>query len=250
MLRLLALLLLLANLGWFFWHGGTSGDYLRQTDERHEPQRLNRQVDPDRVRVLPPPGAGSDVARASREPAPPRASAPEGLAASSAETVASAAAEPAVSCLVAGPLDDAEATAASGLLRTAGVAPGSWLDTRRERPAVWMIYLGPFSDRTRMRERLVTLQNAQIDAVESPDVPAALEPGLVLGRYATRDEARAQNLELIRQGIVRTARVLQLSPEDGEHRLRFEALDPEQRAILLAIDAPPLAGRWSDCPSR
>lgn len=91
-LRALALLLVLANLGFFIWSQGWQGAGARGAGER-EPERLARQVQPQLLRVLP--GA-------------------QGAAAMAGPTLAG-------SCLEAGPFTPAEAETALAQWRARGI---------------------------------------------------------------------------------------------------------------------------------
>lgn len=57
MLRLLVLLLVLANAGYFAWSQGLLTEYGYAPVEQTEPQRLNQQIRPEALRLLSPEAA-------------------------------------------------------------------------------------------------------------------------------------------------------------------------------------------------
>jgi hypothetical protein len=257
MLRAFVLLLLLANLaflawtqGWITWLVGI--DPLGQRD----PGRVSAQVQPELIRPLGGPagavaGAGAVPARTG---AGPNA---VGSGASAAETVASAPAaaasgsDPAASaivtaavsavpaCLEAGPFSAAEMPEMRTMLRAA-LPTGSWRTERRERPGVWLIYLGKYGTREAALARLEELQRANVRAEElrsSPD----LQPGLSLGRFEDENEARTQQRELARQGV-RGARVISITPPRTMTTVRIERADADLRAQAEGL-VPQMRGR-------
>jgi hypothetical protein len=99
-LRLLVLLLLAANLGFFGWtQGWLDGLAGTRAHADREPERLLRQIDPQSVRVLPPPEA--------------------------ARAMAGAMPDAADACLEAGPFNAGELAAAEAALQTA-LPGGEW----------------------------------------------------------------------------------------------------------------------------
>jgi hypothetical protein len=96
-LRALLLLLILANALWWGWsHGWLPAGLLPwpRDDVQREPERLARQVHPERVQVLPPLAAGQQ--------------------------------QRLTSCWQAGPLDEAQAAAAELELANAGLPSSAW----------------------------------------------------------------------------------------------------------------------------
>jgi hypothetical protein len=210
MLRLLVPLLLLANLVWWALHWPPLAEPLGLGGEQREPQRLARQVDTDRVELLPP---------------------------SRAASAASGAAE-AMACLEAGPLDDAAFAQARQAMALAGIGTEAWVELRRELPGSWGLYMGRFADTEQQRRKVEELQ--RINVVSEP-APPSLAPGLLLGRYTDPAQADAALQRLQARGV-RTARVQVLQAPTVEHRLRIERVSAAARARL-----PASAPAWREC---
>ena len=100
MLRLLVLILILANGLYFAWSEGMLRAYGFAPAQQREPQRLAQQVRPEAIRVLTPAEFKRVEAQVQAELAPKE-------------------------CLVAGPFADAQATSLRQALESA-LAPGAW----------------------------------------------------------------------------------------------------------------------------
>jgi hypothetical protein len=206
MLRLAVIALLLANLLWWALHWPPLAAPLGLGDHQREPGRLARQIEPERVELLRPEAAAS-------------------------------AAETRLSCVEAGPLDDAAFTQARQAIQLAGIGPEAWVEIRRELPGSWGIYMGRFVDAEQMRRKGEELQ--RINIAHEP-APPALAPGLLLGRYTDPQQADAALQRLQSRGV-RTARVQVLQAPTVEHRLRIERASASARARLGG------ATEWRDC---
>lgn len=226
----LALLLLVANAGFFAWSqgwlDGLSG--IRAQPER-EPERAARQFQPHLLRIVP--------ASAASAPAAAVAAAP-------------AAGEGASSCLEAGPWSAADATAAEALLRPALPAE-SWSRRTVEQPGVWAVYMGRFIAADALQKRIEELRRLQLpfDEVTSPP---DLAPGLALGRFDSRAKAE-QALEALGQRGVKTARVVVLAEPATRFTVRIERAEPAlvgQLAVLPgSVAGQPLAKAFRPCAS-
>jgi len=210
-LRVLALLLLVANLAFFAWtQGWLDGVVSVRARGDREPERLAREFQPQRVRVLPP-GEGAAAMAAS---AP--------VAATS------------VACLEAGPYTQAEVRLAEAILRPA-LPAGSWTLRNVEQPGSWIVYLGRFTAAEAMQKKVDELKRlgASFEEVQSP---SELAPGLSLGRFDNRALADKALEQLAARGV-RTARVVALSEPATATVLRIERADP-----ALALEVAALAG--------
>ena len=232
MLRLLALLLLLANGAYFAWSHELLRLYGLGPVQQSEPQRVAQQIRPQEL-LLPKAVASPRAAVASApEPAP---------AASSAS--ASVAAVP-VSCLQAGPYDDQQ-SAALRQVASSTLPTGSWSLVRTVVPAHWIVYMGKYDDADAVDEKKAELKlhDVTFEAVTTP----ALQPGLSLGGYDSR-EAATQALAGLAQRGVRTARVVQDRAELHGQLLMLPAVDDKLRAQLGTMKIP-LAGKaLKACP--
>jgi len=242
MLRLAVLLLLLANAGYYAWSAGLLQGWGLGPVSDAEPQRLEQQVEPQKLRLLTPQTASPAAAPASAVPARPAstasspASAP-GAPASGASIAAAAAAAPQPAlCLQAGTFDARQADALRASL--AAWAPGSWQLEETAVAGRWMVYMGRFPD-----EEIVARKRGELRALKIDyDRPGpALEPGLSLGRFSSEEAAQRGLAQLASQGV-RTARVVQERPDATAYTLRLPAVDDALRPRLEALQ-PALSGK-------
>lgn len=229
MLRLLVLLLALANAAFLAWSLGLLDDVTgwRARGDR-EPERLTRQVRPESILILPPtaidaPASGIEPNPAS--PAPP-------ATASAPQQVVSAEAAPLPACLEAGPFSAAQIGPAQALLQI-NLPRGSWTQVKTERSAMWMVYIGKFDDIRNMAERQVELRRLKVEYDELR-APNELAPGLSLGRFEVR--ANANNLldQLVKRGV-RNARVVESAPASSGHVLRIDKPSARVMAQLAVL---------------
>lgn len=206
MLRLLVLILLLANGLYFAWAQGLLQPLGAAPTQQAEPQRLEQQVRPDALRLI-----GADEARRIEAGAAPRAA----------------------ECLQAGLFDERQATALRESLEPL-LPAGSWsLDTAVE-PARWIIYMGKYLTPEAVTKKKAELRQLGVsfDNLSS----AALEPGLSLGGF-TSQAAAQQQLERLNQRGVRTARVIQEREEARGQVLRLPTVDETLRPRLEEVRA-------------
>lgn len=243
MLRLLVIVLLLANAGYFAWSQQLLARWGWAPVQEAETQRLAQQIRPEALHILPAPGAtpARNVAPIS-EPGPAADAAahstPESPNAPPAPALLTASPAPAARgvCLQAGALDEAEAEA---WRRAARALPqGSWQLERSTTPARWMVYMGRFADNDVLAQKRAELKARNV-AFDKP--AAALEPGLSLGRFASEEAAQRALTTLSNQGV-RTARVVVERPETNTYLLRLPLVDATLQAQLNTL-RPALAGK-------
>lgn len=274
MLRAIVLVLVLANLLLLAWSRDWLGLGERPTAGR-EPQRLQQQIRPEALRLLAP-GAETAPDRRSGAPAPAPASAstpastaasapasapppaqtpatPPSTAPSPARAPAPATAAPAgtsaaaqggdaVACLEAGPFAPAQAAQVETVLRRA-FPPHTgltWVVERQEVPATWMVYMGRYPDAATRQGKEAELRTLRVPFEVVEDLPL-LDPGLSLGRHASREEAESA-LRILAERGVRTARVVEATPAGGRFDFRFTALEAGQAETLRSL-TPELFGR-------
>lgn len=218
MLRLLVVLLLLANIGFYAWRqGALDGLVGTRAQGDREPERLTRQVRPDTVRVLPPASAVAFTEMAS-------------------------------ACLEAGPYTPAQIAAAEGVLQTV-LPAGSWVASKTEVPAVWIVYMGKYTNRDALQKKADELKRLKINFEEVRNAPE-LEDGLALGRYDNRAAAEKALNDVTQKGV-RTAKVATLSPAVVTHSLRVERADATLQSRLSGLRAEALLGKpFAPCPAR
>lgn len=226
MLRALLLLLLLANGLFYAWtRGAFAPGWPPPSHGEREPARLAAQLRPELVVVMSPGAASAALAAAA--------------AASAAARLAEEAASR-LACLEAGPFSEAEVAAAEAALLAAGLPAGSWQREQVERAGAWMVYFGRFADSETRRLKEEELRRLKL-VVEPVKTPAELVPGLMLGRYDSREAADAA-LALVTQRGVRTARVVALPPPPPQNWLRADRADPALQTRLTALKPPSGAG--------
>ena len=203
MLRLVVLLLLVANASYFAWGSGMLRAYGLGPTPQQEPQRLEQQVRPEALRVLSESELKrvEDQARADQAPK---------------------------ECLQAGPLDAATAGNVRKLLE-ARLAANSWQLESSHISARWMVYLGKFANADALARKRAELTALGIkpEAVRNP----ALEPGLSLGLADNKRDAEALLAKLGAKGI-RTARVVQEREDSQVFNLRLPAISEATKAQL------------------
>jgi hypothetical protein len=206
MLRLLVLLLVLANAGYFAWSQGFLRDWGLAPVSTSEPQRLQQQIKPDAVRILP----ASEARRAT--------------------PAAVAAAASTVECLVAGPIEAAQLGSVTQAL--ASWPAGSWKLEPVVQPASWLVYMGKYAGVEQLARKKAELRQRGVDfdTVSDP----ALEPGLSLGRFGSEADA-TRRLEALAQSGVHSARVVQEHEEAHAQQLRVAAVDETLRPRVEAL---------------
>jgi hypothetical protein len=200
MLRLIVLLLLLANGLFFAWSHGLLLAWGFGPAQQSEPQRLQQQVRADTVRLLPP----DELRRV------------EALAASGPR---------APDCLQTPTLDSNQVEPVRRALEF--WPTGSWSLEMVTEPARWIIYMGKYADMEQVARKRAELRQRGIsfEALTS----AELEPGLSLGSFTSQAAATAQLNTLSDRGV-RTARVVQERPEQRGQRLVLPAVDDALRS--------------------
>jgi hypothetical protein len=272
-LRLLVLLLLLANAGYFAWSHGTLAPFGFAPVAQSEPQRLAQQLRPDALRILTPLEArqletptGSTTRPAPSAPLPtttmgsaptatltpasatrPPASAPN-AAISNLATLASPAppasasrpvqAALATQCLQVGLFNDEQTAVLRTRLQSA-LPTGSWAFESSVEPARWMIYMGKYPSLDALAKKRGELR--QINVSFQPLNNPALEPGLSLGNFSSQLDADTE-LALIAKRGVKTAKVLQAQTELRGQRLKLADVTPALRTQLESIK-PQLLGK-------
>jgi hypothetical protein len=226
-LRLLVLLLVLANAAYWAWSQGLLADYGLAPAVQTEPQRLATQIRPEAIRLL-----SADEAR-KIESAPTRAaSAPE------------AGEAPAPECLQAGLFDEAQAATLRSALETT-LPPGSWQFESSVEPARWIVYMGKYSSDEALAKKRAELRQLGVTfrSVTNP----ALAPGLALASFPAQADADRELARIATKGV-RTARVTQERAEVRGQILKLTAVDSSLRAQLDSL-TPQLEGKaLQACP--
>lgn len=217
MLRVVVLLVLLANALFFAWARGWLGEGPRHAER--EPQRVQDQVRPEAVRVLPPTTASAAVQEA-------RAAARV--------------------CLEAGPFNNtSDLSSAEALLLAAQLPADAWQRQEQPVPGTWAVYAGRYPEAPLRRSREEDLKKLGL-SWELITAPAELAPGLVLSRHASRQAAEAWLKDSTPPGL-RGARVVELPPQAASWRLRVPSAEPDLAERLKTLAADALAGGFKPC---
>jgi hypothetical protein len=255
MLRLIVVLLALANGAFYAWHAGWLPALGAAAPEgSNGGSRLAEQVHPERLWVLTASGAGAAPAPAPAS-ATESASAADTLAASVASTPGSQTSSASVSaseaqtpastsatttaaaqCLEAGPFTPDENRQA--LLQVGKVMPkGSWSTQAVSVPGLWLVYMGPYPDAESLQRKLVELRRLKNLSFEEVRSPSNLALGVALGRFADERQANA-SLETMRLRGVRTARVVNARPAMELMVLRVPQASESDQSKLSAVPLP------------
>jgi hypothetical protein len=234
-MRALIIALLTANLAFWAWTQGALDALLGASPHGdREPQRLQRQLNAERLRIV---RALPDTASMPAAPALPAAAATTAAASVPAADGA---------CFEAGPFSPTELVAAEAALVRAALPGGSWSDVRVDRPGAWIVYVGRFATREQMTQREEELRRQGINASPVRNAPD-LEPGLSLGRFEDRNAADGALAALAQRGVVRNARVLTVTAPSTVHLLRVERADASVQAQLTSLRAPALGAGFVRC---
>lgn len=230
MLRLAVIVLLLANAGYYAWAQGLLRPLGYAPQEQSEPQRMNQQIRPETLQILKvnPSKTSSAAPPGSTSTSPSQATAANDSPAPTTTPAASAPADSA-ECLQVGVFDDRQAEA----LRTAaaGLPAGSWTLEPTPIPGRWMVYMGRFDDIETLDRKRAELRARKVDHDRAG---GALELGLSLGRFASKEAAERELTNLGTKGV-RTARVIQERAEAPGFTLRLPAVNDALRAQLHVL---------------
>jgi hypothetical protein len=215
MLRVIFLCLLLANGAFYAW----SHDFLRVYGigpvVQSEPERLARQVHPEWVRLLSPEEVKAADALAQADLVPKE-------------------------CLQAGPFNTQQADKLRVALEPY-LPAGSWLLDSTMLPERWIVYMGKFPSAEALAKKRGELANLDLkfEVLNDP----ALEFGLSLGAFETREAAAADLARLGQRGI-RTARVVREHEASQVWQLKLTsvtaAMKPQLDALRASLDGKTL----------
>lgn len=261
--------LLLANLGYWAWGQGwlqALGPWAAPTVQR-EPQRLQQQIDPGGITLLPP--TAGPVAAAVTAPADGEAGAASATDAASAASAASAsdaaavppettppaaepvAAPPAVAaappneprmCLQMGLLTERQAEALRPVLERA-LPKEAWSLESSVQPARWVVYIGRLANAETLGSRRAELRQLRVD-YRDVTVPG-LPPGLALGTYSSEAAAQQSLRDLTRVGV-KGARVAEERTETTLYMARLPKVTAAQRTAANRALAAVAGSPWGN----
>lgn len=248
MLRIVFLLLLLGNAGYYMWSHGYLASVGMAPEVQSEPQRLQEQIRPDALEFLPQPvlQSGStepepsapqveDSAPVPQEVQPQDEAKPETAKAQEPkedkepkEPVKEAKKE-AEACYQASGIEEAQADSIRRAL--AGKPKSDWELVPSHQNGRWMVYMGKFPDAEFLDRKRGELRLMNIDFDRAG---GNFEPGLSLGRFSTEEAAQRQLATYARQGV-RSARVVQERPDVTTYALRLPKATPTFRSEVVAL---------------
>ena len=226
MLRLFALLMLLANAGYFAWSQGHLRPLGWGPVEQREPERLAQQLAPDKLRL-----EGGAPAPASSNPSP--------------ATPSTAASAESTTCLSVAGLGPAQASAVTTALTSAELDNSRWALDESVLPERWIVYVGKFPSVDLLNRKKTELRSLR---VEFRDVNApALQPGLALGTYSTEAAAQTALQELGRAGV-RSGKVTKEREEQRSVAVRLQALTDAERTRIEPLVLQAAGKPLTACP--
>lgn len=228
LLRLFVFALLAANGLFYAWSQGHLSAWGLAKPSQSEPHRIAEQIEPERI-----------VIREDNKTAPAQAPAAPMVTAAASPSPATPTPSPSIttatpsptSCLMAGVFNDKQSNTLKQAL-DAKLPDLRWRFETSTLPARWIVYMGKYANNDQR-----DLKKKQLDQIKvryEVLIEANLEPGLSLGSHATQAAANQALQQLIKQGV-RTARVLQESPEQKGQTLMIPAINDLNRAKLNTV---------------
>jgi SPOR domain len=235
-MKLLFLLLVLANLALFAWQRGAFGTL---PDSGREAERVARQVEPERIRALTPAQAQALRDKAKDLPAA-NGAADNGAAALGAAALAQGAA-----CVEFG--DFSEAQAARLRPRLAALNLGERLTERSvEAPGWYMVYVPPFKSRADVDRAAAQLRDLGVKELLVIADNSPMRYGIALGSFRDPELAKNHLADLERRGV-RNARVADRPSSAPGTRFQLRAVDAALAARLLDLQKEFAPGRLTAC---
>jgi hypothetical protein len=240
MLRVIVLLLILANAGYYAWSHGLLAAYGFAPTSQSEPQRMAQQIKPEALRVLTPTEARQIENISPASPSSPTASSiTSSITSVMGSSITSVmASSSATECLQVGLFNEEQTVVLRERLVSA-LPQGSWVLESAVDPARWLVYMGKYSNAEAVNKKQSELRGMGVPfvALNNP----SLEPGLSLGNFKTQAEADAELTRIAKKGV-KTAKVLQERAEQRGQKLRLPIVNAALRSQLDSIK-PQLAGK-------
>jgi hypothetical protein len=223
--RLLFLLLLAANLGFFAWTR-----FLAPPDPAVDSQPLAQQLDPHKLRIV----TERELARApAPQPAKPKPAAPEPVS---------------LACLEWGSFSPTEATRAAQRLEP--LALGARLaQYRGEETAGWWVHMPPQGNRAAALRKAAELKKLGVEDYFILQDAGPLRWALSLGVFSTEDAAKA-HLEALRARGVRSALIDRRETRVPKVWFQVRDVDAPLQEKLQAIARDFEGGTLHDCAQR
>jgi hypothetical protein len=218
-MRMLFLLLVLANLAVYAWWR-----YVSPADAGLDPLPLARQIQPEKLNIVP----SAELARQAAKKAAPVAPAPQAVAPPAAPAGPTATA----ACLEWGSFTLTDAPRAEKALEPLGLG-GRVAQRRTDETAGWWVFMPPQGSRQAALKKVAELKNLGIEEFFVVGEEGPFRWALSLGVFRNEDAAQARLASLRAQGV-RSARV---GPR--------ETIVPKVWLQVKSVDAP-LQARLKD----
>ncbi len=231
LLRFFVFALLAANGLFYAWSHGRLSAWGLAKPTQSEPYRITEQIEPERIVIRP---VNNTATAPALTPTPAAPTVTAALLASPSPTTPTPTRTPApTSCLMAGVFDDKQSTALKQAL-DAKLPDLRWRFDTISLPARWIVYMGKYanSDQRDLKKKQLDQIKVHFEVLTE----ANLEPGLSLGSHTSQAAANQALQKLIKQGV-RTARVLQETPEQKGQSLIVPAINDLNRAKLNTVYA-------------
>jgi len=236
--KLAFLVLALANLALFAWQQGVFGGL---PDTGREPERVNRQIEPERIRVLTQPEVQALRQKAKdvpREAPPPSSAIAPGTPIAAADLLG-------VPCVEVG--DFTVENAGRVRQRLEALAIGDRLSMRSVEATGWfMVYVPPFKTKAEVDRRADELRKAGIKELLVIVDNSPMRYGIALGSFKDQDLAIRHAADLERRGI-KGVRVADKPSSLPVTRFQLRTVDAAVAEGLRAVQKEFNAARFQAC---
>lgn len=238
-MKLAFLVLALANLAFFAWQQGVFGGL---PEAGREPERVNRQVEAERVRVL----TQQEVqALRAKTRETPRDTAPAAPTSSAAPALIAAADLAGATCVEVG--DFTIENAGRVRQRLEALAIGDRLSIRSvETPGWFMVYVPPFKTRAEVDRRADELRKAGVKELLVIGDNSPMRNGIALGSFKDQDLANRHAADLDRRGI-KGVRVAEKPSSVQVTRFQVRSVDASLADALRSVQKEFNAARFQAC---
>jgi cell division protein FtsN len=228
-LKLVFLLLIAINLALYAWQRGAFGTL---PESGREPERVARQVEPERIRVLTP-----EQTKGLREAA--RAAAPRSAANGPLDVAVGA------PCVEFGDFSEAQAGRVRPRLDVLGLSDR--LEVRSVEAAGWyMVYVPPFKTRAEADRAAEQLRDLGVREFLVIGDNSPMRFGIALGSFRDQDLANRHLADLQKRGV-KAARVADKASTVTATRYVIRPVDPVLAAALQELQREFNAGRLVVC---
>jgi len=216
-MRVLALFLILLNLGFFAW-----AKYMQPAETTADPRPMARQIEPERLRIVAPAGSAAATGAASTQVAP------------SAPVTPPAPRPQPVACLEWGSFTVADAPAAAKVLGSLGLAD-RLTERRSVETASWWVFIPPQSDgRAGALRKTRELRALGVDDYFIVQDEGPTHWAISLGVFRTEAGAKAR-LEALQAKKVRSAEIGPRETRVPKVWLQMREIEPALKSRLETV---------------